>query len=161
MTDQKKNILYSYPMRGLGIIAIFLALGPAVQTIAGTYLFHHWIAGGNLLIEILDVFNNEARPRILPGYSYYMPSVFLSGILCSLPPSRGEGLSLSGAIVRTILVSLCVEIFYLIMSRPYMNQISSENILRSLAFGLIQWIAVGWICWIFATGFKLDKAVDG
>lgn len=159
MTNRKQPTLYSYPMRGFGVITIFLALGPAVQTIAGTYLLHHWAGGANLLVEIFDVFGNEAWPRLLSGYSYYMPSVFLSGVLCSLPPSRGLGLSLSGAIWRTILVSLCVEIFYLIMSRPYLNHIASENIVRNLAYGFVQWIFVGWVCWILATGFRLDKAV--
>ncbi|MHC5306309.1 hypothetical protein [Bartonella sp. LJL80] len=159
MPDPSRKPLYSHPMRGLGIVAIFLALGPAVQTIVGTYLFHHWVGGANLLVEIFDVLSKEAWPRILPGYSYYMPSVFLSGIVCSLPPSRGEGLSLSGSIWRTILVSLCVEVFYLLMSQPYMQNVAGENIVRSLFFGLIQWIGVGWICWILATGFRLDKPV--
>ncbi len=160
MTQHNKKPLYSYPMRGFGIITIFLLLGPAVQTIAGTYLFHHWVGGKNLLVEIFDVLTQQAWPRILPGYSYYMPSVFLSGVLCSLPPSRGEGLSLSGSIGRTIFVSLCIQIFYLIVARPYMDQISSEDILRNLTFGFVQWIATGWICWIFATGFRLDKPVN-
>ena len=160
MTNHNKTPLYSYPMRGFGIITIFLLLGPAVQTIAGVYLLHHWVGGTNLLVEIFDVFGNEVRPRFLSGYSYYMPSVFLSGVFCSLPPSRGLGLSLSTSIWRTILVSLCVEIFYLIMSRPYMEHMTSENILRGLSYGFIQWIFVGWVCWILATGFRLDKPVN-
>lgn len=160
MTDHNKSTLYSYPMRGFGVITIFLLLGPAVQTIVGVYLLHHWVGGTNLLVEIFDVFGNEVRPRFLSGYSYYMPSVFLSGVFCSLPPSRGLGLSLSTSIWRTILVSLCVEIFYLIMSRPYMEHMTSENILRGLSYGFIQWIFVGWVCWILATGFRLDKPVD-
>ncbi|WP_295733191.1 hypothetical protein [uncultured Bartonella sp.] len=160
MTDHNKSTLYSYPMRGFGVITIFLLLGPAVQTIVGVYLLHHWVGGTNLLVEIFDVFSNDVRPRFLSGYSYYMPSVFLSGVFCSLPPSRGLGLSLSTSIWRTILVSLCVEIFYLIMSRPYMEHMTSENILRGLSYGFIQWIFVGWVCWILATGFRLDKPVN-
>ena len=160
MTDHNKSTLYSYPMRGFGVITIFLLLGPAVQTIVGVYLLHHWVGGTNLLVEIFDVFGNEVRPRFLSSYSYYMPSVFLSGVFCSLPPSRGLGLSLSTSIWRTILVSLCVEIFYLIMSRPYMEHMTSENILRGLSYGFIQWIFVGWVCWILATGFRLDKPVN-
>lgn len=160
MTDHNKSTLYSYPMRGFGVITIFLLLGPAVQTIVGVYLLHHWVGGTNLLVEIFDVFGNDVRPRFLSGYSYYMPSVFLSGVFCSLPPSRGLGLSLSTSIWRTILVSLCVEIFYLIMSRPYMEHMTSENILRGLSYGFIQWIFVGWVCWILATGFRLDKPVN-
>ena len=160
MTDHNKSTLYSYPMRGFGVITIFLLLGPAVQTIVGVYLLHHWVGGTNLLVEIFDVFGNDVRPRFLSGYSYYMPSVFLSGVFCSLPPSRGLGLSLSTSIWRTILVSLCVEIFYLIMSRPYMEHMTSENILRGLSYGFIQWIFVGWVCWILATGFRLDKPVE-
>ena len=160
MTDHNKSTLYSYPMRGFGVITIFLLLGPAVQTIVGVYLLHHWVGGTNLLVEIFDVFGNEVRPRFLSGYSYYMPSVFLSGVFCSLPPSRGLGLSLSTSIWRTILVSLCVEIFYLIMSRPYMEHMTSDNILRGLSYGFIQWIFVGWVCWILATGFRLDKPVE-
>ncbi|AQT46318.1 MULTISPECIES: hypothetical protein [Bartonella] len=159
MTDRNKSTLYSYPMRGFGIITIFLVLGPAVQTIVGTYLLHPWVGGSNLLVEIFDVFSDDACPKLLAGYSYYMPSVFLSGVFCSLPPSRGLGLSLSSAIWRTILVSLCVEIFYIIMSRPYMQHMTSENILRNLSYGFIQWIFVGWVCWILATGFRLDKPV--
>ena len=99
MTQHNKKPLYSYPMRGFGIITIFLL-------------------------------------------------------------SRGEGLSLSGSIGRTIFVSLCIQIFYFIVARPYMDQISSEDILRNLTFGFVQWIATGWICWILATGFRLDKPVN-
>ena len=165
MTDHNKKPLYSYPMRGFGVITIFLLLGPAVQTIVGVYLLHHWVGGTNLLVEIFDVFGNEVRPRFLSGYSYYMPSVFLSGVFCSLPPSRGLGLSLSASIWRTILVSLCVEIFYIVMSQivtpePNMVHITSEDILRRLSYGFIQWIFVGWVCWILATGFRLDKPVE-
>ncbi|MBI0167925.1 hypothetical protein H3V13_08130 [Bartonella sp. M0280] len=165
MTNHNKTPLYSYPMRGFGIITIFLLLGPAVQTIAGVYLLHHWVGGTNLLVEIFDVFGNEVRPRFLSGYSYYMPSVFLSGVFCSLPPSRGLGLSLSASIWRTILVSLCVEIFYIVMSQivisePNIEPMTSEDILRRLSYGFIQWIFVGWVCWILATGFRLDKPVE-
>lgn len=160
MTNQHRTTLYSYPMRGFGVITIFLFLGPAVQTIAGTYLLHHWMGGANLLVEIFDVFSNEAYPRLLSGYSYYMPSVFLSGVFCSFPPSRGLGLSLSSSIWRTILVSLCVEIIYIVMSRPYMNNMTGENILRHLSYGFVQWIFVGWVCWILAAGFRLDKPVS-
>lgn len=160
MTNHNKTTLYSYPMRGFGVITIFLALGPAVQTIVGSYLLHPWTGGANLLVEIFDVFSDEAWPRLLSGYSYYMPSVFLSGVFCSFPPSRGLGLSLSTSIWRTILVSLCVEVFYIFMSPPYMTNMTGENILRSLSYGFIQWIFVGWICWILATGFRLDKPVE-
>ncbi|EJF91148.1 hypothetical protein [Bartonella tamiae] len=159
MAHTTKQKLYTYPMRGLSIIAIFLIVAPPIQTIIATYLTHQWVGGSNALIEFFDVYSNVAWPRILPGYSYYMPSVFLSGIVCSLGPSRGSGLTLTSAIIRTILVSFCVEFFYIWLSQPYMKTINAHNYLESLSFYLVQWIFAAFICWFVAKKFGLNQKI--
>lgn len=152
--------LYSYPLRGMGTIAIFIALGPIISIIAASYLGHQWVGGSNLMIEIFDVVTKEASPNFRAAYSYYMPSVFISGVMCSLTPSRGEGLSLASAIKNTIVVSLLIEIILMLLTGLVVGKFNVDFIMRQLGYGLVQWIIVAWVCWLFATGFKLDKAVS-
>jgi len=51
-------------------------------------------------------------PAILPGYSVYMPPVFIAGLLSAVGPASGAGLTLGDSIGRMVVAGFAFEIVY-------------------------------------------------
>lgn len=147
---------FPYPVRGLSILAVFLVIAPPVQVVAEVFMQHAWVGGRQLLIEIVNVFQQNALPKILSGYSIYMPAVFIAGLWSGLGPARGAGLTLGGAIGHMIIAGLVLEFVYQAVVISFGGPFVGENVM----VGLVQWIFSGWISWIVATWFRLDKPVQ-
>lgn len=159
MAGKDFDSLFPYPLRGLGILAIFICVSPAVQAVIFKLFDHHWVGGSQLLIEISDVLFKQAFPAVLGGYTIYMPAAFISGALCALTTARGTGLTLNSTIFRSVIGVFCVELLLAIVTFIYVPS-ASEIILTKLLAAVVAAVFAGWICWVIATGFRLDKSAQ-
>lgn len=159
MADKDFNQLFPYPLRGLGILAVFICVSPAIQAVIFKLFDHHWVGGSELLVEIFDVLLKQAFPSVLGGYTVYMPAAFIGGALCAVITARGTGLTLNSAIGRSIAGVLCIELLLAVVIMLYVPN-ASEIILTKLFAAIVAGIFAGWVCWIIATGFRLDKSAE-
>lgn len=159
MPEHKNNAFFSYPLRGLSILLIFICVGPPVQAIIAIFLAHNWHGSTDVFNAFLSLLIDRAFPSIVPAYSTFLPAPLLAGLWAGGYASRGLALTISGAIGRTIVMAVFAEM--LIMAVVYLQgvSLSSEFILTDFFSAGIQGIGVGWISWIICTIFKFDKPV--
>ncbi|WP_412057278.1 hypothetical protein [Bartonella sp. DGB2] len=157
MTNQLPS--YQYPLRGLAMLAIFLSLGPVIQTVIGSALLYPWMQINDIVTDIVILCRKDIWPRLAASYSYYLPSIFLSGLLCASPPAKGEGLSLKSAILRTITMGLLIEIVYFLILWPYQKN-NFTAIIQYFFFAFLQWSGTAILCWSIGTGFRLNQKIQ-
>jgi len=159
MPENNNYAIFSYPLRGLSILLIFICIGPPVQAVIAIFLAHKWQGGANVFYEFIKLVSDRAFPSIVPAYSTFLPAPLLAGLWTGGYGSRGFAITISGAIGRSIVMAVFAEM--LIVAIVYLQGVtlSSEFILTDLFSASIQGIGVGWISWIICTIFKYDKPV--
>lgn len=153
MSAKNEMPRFPYPMRGLGVIAIFLVVAPPVQVCVEIFMNYAWVGGRQLLVEIAQVIRENVLSGILPGYSIYMLPVFVAGVSSAIGPARGKALTAGGTIARMVMAGLVFEGIYQTVVVASGGSFMAGNVI----IGMVQWILSGWLSWIVATGFWLDK----
>lgn len=148
---------YRYPLRGLGVMAIFICVGPFVQTIAALSLQHQFTVGSEIVVEYTNFFQQKILPSLIAGYSEFLPAPLLTGLWLGALAAKGQELKLTTIIGRAVVASLAVEVFIdltlLIQGVP----LTSEFLYANIRGCIIQAIAFGWVCFIIATIFRYHE----
>jgi len=144
---------FSKPWRGIAVIIIWLAAAPPVQVIIAAFMGHDYIGGRRLLFEISNIFLHEALPKIMTGYSFYMPAVFLAALWSAWQPAKGAALTLGGAISRMVIVSLACEVFFQIFVVARGLPVQTDRFLLDI----VQAVISAFICWLIARRFGIAK----
>lgn len=147
---------FPYPMRGLGIILIFLVLAPLAQVFVGAFMMHDWVGGRQLLVEISEVFQETASHKVLSGYSIYMPLAVFAGAWCGYSAAMGRSLSFGSVVSRMVITGFLLEVLFqlVVVLSGY------PLVVQGIIMSVVQWILSGAICWFAAKKFHLNKAVS-
>lgn len=145
------NEFLRYPMDGITVLSLFLAVAPPIQLLVLVYFDHVWVGGRQLLVEIIDVFQNSFMPRFMLSYSFFMLQSALAGFWCAFGVAKGYGLTLTKAIIALIFFGFGVEI--IMQSILFWWQHIAFNVI-SFLIALVQAILAGFVCWFITNKFK-------
>jgi len=151
-----EKAMFPYPMRGLGVLVIFLIVSPPVYVLVDAFRGHQWIGGPQALIEFFEVSGKAIREQFLAAYSYYMPPAFIVGAWCAFKPARGAGVTLGGVLGRAIVAGFLFDLLFDIIIFYYLGKYFPGEFITT---AMLRWVISGWVCWAVAKKFRLDKAV--
>jgi len=144
---------FPHPMRGIAALMLIIIVAPPVFVAVAAVMGHHFADSRQILFELGELARQHIVPQIMPGYSIFMPPVFLAAAWCGCKAANGAALSLIRVILPLLIATLGCEVLFqaiiVLSGAPWRPGF--------FAVDIVQAIIAGFICRLIGGFLKLAK----